>query len=57
MCEALKFQNVQSSNPLKIKSFKKVKILRNQFQQSSLKIKFKGIHFQVRIFHCGSSHY
>lgn len=57
MCEGLKFHKVQSSSPLKIKSLKKVKILRNQFQHSSLKIKFKGMHFQVKILHCGSSHY
>lgn len=57
MCEGLKFHKVQSSSPLKIKSLKKVKIARNQFQHSSLKIKFKSMHFQVKILHCGSSNY
>lgn len=57
MFEGLKFHKVQSSSPLKTKSLKKAKILRNQFQHSSLKMKFKSMHFQVKILHCGSNHY
>lgn len=54
ICEGLKSQNVHASSPLKIKSFKKVKVLKNWFQLSSLNIKLKGMRFQDRILHCDS---